>query len=220
MSKTITHVIYGLDGLLLDTESLNERVNGEILQRYNKILEPQIKIAIAGRTTYDSAKIIVNSLQLPLSVEEYILERSQLLKPLYPTAQTMPGAVELINDLTQKNIPQAIASSSFQENFECKTVNHQQWLQQISVLTFGDDPKLQNSKPAPDIFLLTAQKLNANPETCLVFEDSVAGMQAAIAAGMSVVVVPDPMLNRELFASADLILNSLVEFEPQAWGLR
>lgn len=219
MFKSITHVIYDLDGLLLDTESLNERVNREILQGYGKLFSPQLKIAIAGRTTYDSAKIIVNSLQLPLTIEEYILARSKILYPLYPQAQAMPGAVELVNYFTQQNVPQAIASSSFRENFEQKTRNHQPWLQPIKVFTLGDDQELTNSKPAPDIFLLTAQRLNTAPETCLVFEDSVAGMQAAITAGMSVVVVPDPALNRELFISANLVLNSLREFQPQAWGL-
>ncbi|MGL5795343.1 MAG: HAD-IA family hydrolase, partial [Waterburya sp.] len=71
MFKPITHVIFDVDGLLLDTESLNERVNSEIVQRYGKIFNLEIKMAIAGRTTLDSAKIIVETLKLPLTTEAY-----------------------------------------------------------------------------------------------------------------------------------------------------
>ena len=54
MYKSITHVIYDMDGLLLDTESLHEQVNSEIARRYGKTFDKNIKIAIAGRPTLDS----------------------------------------------------------------------------------------------------------------------------------------------------------------------
>ena len=215
----ITHLIYDMDGLLLDTESLHERVNTEVARRYGKTFNKQIKIAIAGRPTLDSATILVEKLQLPLTAEEYLRERNQLLYPLYQTAQALPGAVELTQHLFEHQVPQAIASSSSHHHFAMKTANHQQWLQVFEQTTLGDDPEIAQGKPAPDIFLLAAKKLNTQPENCLVFEDSLAGMQAAIAACMSVVVVPDPVFERNLFSAADLVLNSLSEFEPEAWGL-
>lgn len=218
MFRSITHVIYDMDGLLLDTESLHERVNQEVARRYGKTFDLEVKMAIAGRPTLDSAKILVDKLQLPLTPEEYLAQRNQLLYPLYPTAKVLPGTLELIQHLSQHNIPQAIASSSSRHHFQMKTVNHQQWLN-FQVVTLGDAPEIKQGKPAPDIFLLTAKKLNAAPQQCLVFEDSVAGIEAAIAAGMAVVAIPDPALKRELFQQADLVLNSMVEFDPQPWGL-
>ncbi|MEL6496601.1 MAG: HAD-IA family hydrolase [Cyanobacteria bacterium J06623_7] len=219
MYKSITHVIYDMDGLLLDTESLHERVNSEVAQRYGKTFTTAAKMAIAGRPTLDSAQILVDLLQLPLSAEEYLVERNRLLYPLYGTAKVLPGTVELIKHLAQHHIPQAIASSSSQHHFEMKTANHQSWLKLLQDTTLGDDPKIEQGKPAPDIFLLAAQRLNAQPEKCLVFEDSVAGMQSAIAAGMSVVVIPDPVFDRNLFQAADLVLGSMTEFQPQPWDL-
>ena len=219
MFKSITHVIYDMDGLLLDTESLHERVNSEIVRRYGKTFDRQVKMAIAGRPTLDSAKILVDLLQLPVTPEEYLSERNELLYPLYPTAKALPGTVELIQHLAKHNIPQAIASSSTRHHFEMKTANHQQWLEVFEKTTLGDDPEITAGKPAPDIFLLTAKRLKADPERCLVFEDSVAGIKAAIAAGMSVVAIPDPVFDRQLFQEADLVLDSMTEFEPQDWDL-
>ena len=215
MSQDITHVIYDMDGLLLDTESLNERVNGEIVQRYGKTFTTEIKIAIAGTTATNSAKTIINTLKLPLSIEEYLEERNKLLYPLYSTAKTFPGTVELIEDLANHNVPQAIATSSSRQNFEMKTVQHQNWLKYFELFTLGDDPEIKQGKPAPDIFLLTAKRLNAKPENCIVFEDSLSGMKAAIAAGMYVVVVPDPVFDKKLFAAANQVLNSITEFDSE-----
>ena len=219
MYKSITHVIYDMDGLLLDTESLHERVNSEVAQRYGKIFTTEAKMAIAGRPTLDSANVLVDLLQLPVSVEEYLVERNKLLYPLYGTAKVLPGTVELVKHLANHNIPQAIASSSSQHHFEMKTINHQEWLQLIEIVVLGDDPAIKKGKPAPDIFLLAAKRLNANPEQCLVFEDSVAGMEAAIAAGMSVVAIPDSVFDRQLFQNANQILSSMREFDPQDWNL-
>lgn len=219
MFKTITHIIYDVDGLLLNSESLNERVNQIIARRYDRIFDTKAKMTIAGRTTLDSAVILIDLLNLPLTPTEYLQERAQLLEPLYKTAEPLPGTVELTRHFHKHQIPQAIASSSSRCNFEMKTVRHQKWFQIFDRTVLGDDPKLKNSKPAPDIFLLTAKRLNTSPETCLVFEDSVAGITAAKAAGMSVVAIPDSVLDRKLFKTADLVLNSMAEFEPILWKL-
>lgn len=219
MFRSITHVIYDMDGLLLDTESLHERVNSELARRYGKTFTIEAKMAIAGRPTLDSARILVDFLQLPMSAEEYLVERNRLLYPLYPGTKALPGTVELIQHLASHNIPQAIASSSSQAHFAMKTVNHQSWLKLIQQKTLGDDPEIKLGKPAPDIFLLAAKRLNANPQECLVFEDSFAGMEAAIAAGMSVVVIPDAVFDHQLFDSANQVINLMTEFHPPDWGL-
>jgi pseudouridine-5'-monophosphatase len=219
MFRKITHVIYDLDGLLLDTESLNEKANQEIAQRYGKNFNTTIKLKIAGRTTLDSARIIVDLLKLPLTPESYLEERKKLLYPLYPYAKPLPGAIRLTRHLHQYHIPQAIATSSSRHHFQLKTIHHQEWLQLFSHCVWGDDPEIQQGKPAPDIFLLTAKRIGVSPQECLVFEDSLAGMKAAKSAGMSVIVIPHPDFDRQLYQDAEQILNSLTEFQPQLWSL-
>ncbi|MFM6204741.1 HAD-IA family hydrolase, partial [Planktothrix sp.] len=67
--------------------------------------------------------------------------------------------------------------------------------------------------------LLVAQRLGAKPENCLVFEDALAGVSAAKAAGMSVIAVPASDMDQSLYQEADQILNSLSEFQPELWEL-
>jgi HAD superfamily hydrolase (TIGR01509 family) len=219
MFPKISYLIYDMDGLLLDTESIHEKVNQEIARRYDRTYDKLLKLKVAGRTTLESAKILVDGLQLPLTAEEYIKQRNQIIYQLYPTSQPLPGAVSLTQHFKNSKIPQAIATSSSRRHFELKTIEHKKWLEAFDLFVFGDDPEIVEGKPAPYIFLLAAQRLGAKPEECLVFEDSIAGMQAAIAAGMSVIVIPDRDLDRSFFANSNQILDSLTEFEPQLWGL-
>ena len=219
MFKPITHIIYDLDGLLLDTESLNEKVNQKIAQRYGKTFNTSVKQQIAGRTALESAKIAIERLNLPLNIEEYLQQRNQLLYPLYSQAQPLPGAINLTQHLHRHDIPQAIATSSSRHHFEMKTVNYPEWIELFEHIIVGDNPAIKKGKPAPDIFLLAAQYFGASPEHCLVFEDSLAGMKAALAANMSVVVIPPPDFERNLYQDATQILNSLTEFQPQLWHL-
>jgi pseudouridine-5'-monophosphatase len=217
--RKITHVIYDLDGLLLGTESLHERVYRAIAERYGKTFDRSAKAKVAGRRTLESAQIIVDLLELPLTPQAYIEQRNALIYPLYSQAQPLPGAMRLTQHLHHHGIPQAIATSSSRRPFELKITHHQEWFSLFDCRVLGDDPDLKRSKPAPDIFLLVAQRLGASVKQCLVFEDSLAGMEAAKAAGMSVVVVPDPDLDRQLYYDAHQVLNSLSDFEPQLWGL-
>lgn len=217
--RPITHLIYDLDGLLLDTETLHEQANQTIARRYGKTFDPSIKVKMAGRTTQDSARLFVELLKMPLTPEEYLKQRYEILYPLYPAAIPLPGAKHLTEHFRKQGIPQAIASSSATYHFELKMSRQQDWLNCFECLILGDDPELQRSKPDPDIFLLAAKRLGANPQHCLVFEDSLAGIEAALAAKMAVVAVPAPHLDPQIFQKADQVLNSLEVFEPKYWDL-
>ena len=85
----------------------------------------------------------------------------------------------------------------------------------------SDDPELKHPKPAPDIFLLASQRFSmppTSPDYVLVFEDAPNGVAAASAAGMNVVMVPDKRVDFAKCSQADLVLNSLAEFDPVVWG--
>jgi pseudouridine-5'-monophosphatase len=76
------------------------------------------------------------------------------------------------------------------------------------VVVCGDDPRVRALKPAPDIFLAAAAKLDIPPAACVVVEDSPAGVLAGLAAGMRVIAAPDPAVSDEYFAGAHHIVRS------------
>ena len=215
----ITHIIYDVDGLLLDTEGFYTEVTQSIVAPYGKTFDWSYKQHMIGRPALDSARYLVEALDLPITPQEYLQQRETLLQNRFPEAQALPGAQRLTEHLHAHGIPQAVATSSSTALFHLKTQRHQDWFKRFDCIVTGDDPQVQRGKPAPDIFLLAAQRLGARPQQCLVFEDAPSGMQAALAAGMSVVVVPDPNMDRRVYHAAQQLLTSLDEFQPQEWGL-
>jgi pseudouridine-5'-monophosphatase len=99
-----------------------------------------------------------------------------------------------------------------------KTAHHH-WFEHFSVIVCGDDPRVARLKPAPDVFLVTARELGAQPETCLVFEDSLAGVSAARAAGMQVVALPDPAMDKSRYSEADLVIGGYAELTLAEIGI-
>jgi HAD superfamily hydrolase (TIGR01509 family) len=219
MNPHITHIIYDNDGLLLDTEPFYTKVHSAIAARYGKVFDWSVKSKMIGLRAEDSANVLINGLQLPLTVPEYLEARKHLLAELFPQAEPLPGAVKLTMHLHQAGIPQAVATSSDRYNFELKITHHHEWFGIFKCLVIGDDPEILHGKPAPDIFLLAAKRLQADPHHCLVFEDSPAGVEAARAAGMFVVAVPDPHMNDGEYRTAHQIIRSLSDVDLAAWNL-
>jgi pseudouridine-5'-monophosphatase len=219
MAPLITHIIYDNDGLLLDTEPFYTKAHQIIAARYGKVFDWTIKSKMIGLRAEDSANVLIQSLQLPFTVEEYLEERKHLLVEMFPHADPMPGAVHLTQHLHRIGIPQAVATSSDSYYFQLKITKHQEWFSIFQCVVMGNDPEIKKGKPAPDIFLLAAKRMKADPAHCLVFEDSPAGVEAARAAGMYAVAVPDPNMDDEAFSGAHQIIRSLNEVDLPSWGL-
>ena len=100
-----------------------------------------------------------------------------------------------------------------------KTRQHRAWMSLFAAVVCGDDPRVKRGKPAPDIFLAAARDLGADPETCLVFEDSPFGVRAALAAGMQVVAMPDPNMDRARYADAHLVVDGFHACSLEDLGL-
>ncbi len=214
-----------MDGLLLDTEYLYTLCVNLMLDKYGRPSLPwSIKAKLQGRPGPAANKIFSEWANLPISSDEYTAQLSVFQQKLFPTAKPLPGVEDLLRCLeltkswsSQADAPPsanrvhiALATSSHVGNFKLKTDHLFEMFavfpEQRRVL--GDDKRLQpgRGKPLPDIFLLALQTINDSlpegekpitPEECLVFEDSVPGVEAGRRAGMRVIWCPHPMLKKE-----------------------
>ena len=218
MTPKITHVIYDNDGLLLDTEPFYTEAHGEVAARYGKTFDWSIKSKIIGLRAEDSARICVTAMGIPLTPEEYLEARKAKLEELFPKSEPFPGAMPLTRRFAELGIPQAVATSAIRYHFDLKAMRHREWYALFDCIVTGDDPEVRQGKPAPDIFLLAARRMQADPEHCLVFEDAPSGIAAARAAGMYAIAVPDPHMDHGVYRDAHEILRSLEDFDFSRWS--
>jgi pseudouridine-5'-monophosphatase len=210
--RPVTHVIFDLDGVLLDTEPIYTLGTRQIAERWGKAYGWELKAELMGRAPLEGARRVVETLGLPITPDEYLRQRDLIVEDMFPAAHPVDGAPELVAALDRRGLPLGIATSSERRLFGLKVRNHA-WLGVIRVVVCGDDAGAGRHKPAPDIFLRVAGALGAEPTACLVFEDSLAGVTAARAAGMQVVARVDPHFDLEGFRGADLVVRSYAELD-------
>jgi len=217
MAHSVSYIIFDMDGLLLDTEPFYTEAHSMLAARYGKVFDWTVKSKMIGLPSQSSARTMIDALKLPLSVEQYLEMRAPMLEKLFPKAEPMPGAVELTKRFHGMSIPLAVATSSTRHHYDLKTSRHAEWFSIFRFVITGDDPSIKRGKPNPDIFLHAARMFQAPPETCLVFEDSPSGIEAARAAGMYAVAVPDPHMPDSDYQQAHLIIRSLKDFDLSGW---
>jgi pseudouridine-5'-monophosphatase len=211
--------IFDLDGVLLDTEPLYTDATAGVAARFGKIYDWSVKRDCIGRGTLEAARIIVDALALPLSPEALVHERDRLLVELVARAPAIAGAEAFTRALAGRGVPLAIATSTEAPLFAIKAARHRDWLGIFGGTVCGDDPRVARPKPAPDIFLAAARDLGAAPESCLVFEDSPFGVEAARSAGMQVIALPDPAMDHARYAPADAIVAGFADLSPELFEL-
>ena len=207
-----SHVIFDLDGVLLDTEKLYTEATQAVVGEFGKTFGWALKSQMMGRHEREAAELLVETLELPISADEYLQRQLPIAEQLFRSASELPGAEAFVQRLTQQGHVLAVGTSSTRRLYELKT-SHLPWFSTFSAVISGDHPEVRQLKPAPDICLAAARAIAGEPARCLVIEDSPAGVLAARAAGMSVIAIPDAALSTERFASADLIVRSYAELQ-------
>ncbi len=212
----VTHVIFDLDGTLLDTEPLYQVATQEILDRFGVTLTLELRSRMVGRPTPIAAQVLVDATGIPLTAAEFAEERDRALEALFQTVLPTRGALALTAHLRAHGVSQAIATSSLRHSMAAKHRSNPDWFDSFEAIVTAED--VPEGKPAPDIFLEAARRMGARPEDCLVFEDAPAGVQGALAAGMWVIAIPEPGYEH-LMGGGHETISHLEEFQPEAWGL-
>ncbi|GIX96128.1 pseudouridine-5'-phosphatase [Caerostris darwini] len=220
--KPVTHVIFDMDGLIFDTEKIYTDIHQAICSKYGKIFTWEVKIKCMGKVADEAARTFIREMELPMTVEEYHATFAKICEELFQKTQVLPGVDKLIRHLHASKVPIAIATSSKKETMEMKTTNHKELISLFNHVVCGStDPEVKHGKPAPDVFLVCSSRFEDKPppHKVLVFEDAPNGVQAAVAAGMQVVMVPDERLEPEFAQDATQVLKSMEDFQPELFGL-
>lgn len=213
----VSAVILDLDGTLLDTERATKDVLKEFLAKYGKAWDKKREEEKRlGMTQKESAAAIVRDYGLPLTPDQFIQEITPMYREKWPSVKALPGADRLIKHLYSHKVPFGLASNSSSEYIHAKISCMKGWKDRFSVV-LGSDQVIEG-KPAPYLFEEAAKRMGVDASHCLVIEDSLVGVKAAKAAKMKVVAVPSRG-EIECSSLADKVLNSLLEFQPEFWGL-
>lgn len=213
-----THVIFDLDGTLLDTEKLYTLAAQSVVGRFGKTYDWSVKRLVIGGDPHEGARRIVEHLELPITPEQYLHEREARLRELCREVEPMPGAAQLIAELNALRIPLGIGTSSQRAICELK-LSDQKFVEHFACIVCSDDNGITRGKPSPDIFLAVAAGLGAEPKRCIVLEDTPTGVRAALAAGMDAIAVVDPNMRDEDYSGALHIVDSLEQVTPALLGV-
>ncbi len=208
-------VIFDMDGLMLDTETVARLVMQRAATELGHNLDDALFRRMIGRTTADSEALLKGQWGSEFSPQPFWEKTRQHWEEHVAREGIMhkEGLAELMTYLENRGLRKAIATSSRRANALEKLGV---LVERFEVLVTGDD--ITRGKPAPDIFLLAASRLGVKPEECLVLEDSHAGLQAAKAAGMRAIMVPDLLPPPEDVAQVCASLHEVKAWLEQTGG--
>lgn len=181
-------VIFDMDGLMIDSERVSIACWSEASEAMGIALPDGFFLQMVGLGDRDCERLLLQHIDetriasLFSNCHDLYEARTQAGLPL------RPGILELLDLLKTHGVPRAVATSTRQPRANRKLGASGLLPYFDAVVTSSD---VQHPKPAPDIYLLAAQRLGKDPARCLALEDSPAGTRAAVAAGMTAIQVPD-----------------------------
>lgn len=182
-------IIFDFDGTLVDSMDLWHRIDQIYLGRHHQTCPENLSYDIAGKSFTETAQYFKDRFGIADSVEDIISEWIEMSHEEYlNNILFKPGARALLEELSSRGQKLAIATSNNRQTTSAYLQKHG-LLSYFNALCFTNE--IGVGKPNPAVFLKSAELLCAPPSTCLVFEDTLEGVQGAKAAGMDVIAVAD-----------------------------
>ncbi|WP_417606588.1 HAD family hydrolase [Primorskyibacter flagellatus] len=185
---TFAAVIFDLDGTLIDTETLSMNSSRIAFEAHGLPVTDRLLHSLIGKDKVAGSSILraeYGDIDLPALFETWVEVAREHFETEIPLK---PGVEELLTWLAERDLPRAICTSSSQAEADQKLriTGLGRWIKTVVTVDC-----ITNAKPHPEPYLEAARRLRVSPEICLAFEDSETGAQAAFAAGMHVIQVPD-----------------------------
>ena len=203
-------VIFDLDGTLIDSNGVWEKIDRDFLSRFNIIIPDEEVYKITAMSFEDCAQYFINKLGVPMSTDEIISECSKMAVYEYQhSIRLKPYALDYINFLKKNKIKIGIATASSRELYEPVLKNNGVYELFDAISTTSE---VEKGKGYPDIYLLTAEKMGVAPEECMVFEDILQGVIGAKAANMTAYGVYDKYSEYEMQKIKSVADGYIVDF--------
>jgi HAD superfamily hydrolase (TIGR01509 family) len=211
----IEAVVFDLDGVLIDSEPVWERVRRALVAERGGRWAPDAQRRLMGMSTPEWARYLSEDLGVGLPPDEVAAQVIDRMAASYREhLPLLPGAADAVRRLAAR-WPLGLASSAPAALIE--TVLAAAGLRSYFAVTMSTE-QVPHGKPAPDIYLAVAAKLGHAPAACAAVEDSSNGLRSAAAAGLHVIAIPHPKYppDPDALAAAALVLPALAGLTPAA----
>lgn len=204
----IKGIIFDLDGVIVSTDELHYKAWKYIADKEEIYFDKSINHRLRGVSRMASLEIILENSKKTYTKNEKTklatLKNDHYIKSLKILTQKdlLPGVLELLAILKDKNIKIAIGSSSKNAKLILKQIGLED---SFDAIADGND--ISKSKPNPEVFLIAAEKLDLKPSECMVIEDAIAGIVAANRANMISVAINDATKSNEATFKIDNLLE-------------
>jgi HAD superfamily hydrolase (TIGR01509 family) len=210
----IDAVVFDLDGVIVDSEHVWDEMRRQLAEERGGRWNDRASREMMGMSSVEWSQYMHDVIGLEESPEEINKEVVRRLEAIYrERLPLIPGAVEAVRALAAR-WPLGLASSSNRELIDL--VLEVSSLDRYFGVTVSSE-EVPRGKPAPDVYLAAAQRLEAAPERCAAVEDSEKGILSGKAAGMRVIAIPNPHFPpaAEALGEADVVLDSIAELTPE-----
>jgi len=210
----IEAVVFDLDGVLLDSEQVWDEVREELVKERGGRWHEQAQTEMMGMSSIEWSRYMRDVVGLSEEPEEISAEVVRRLEDRYRRELPLiPGAEQAVQRLAAR-WPLALASSSNRELIDL--VLESSGLGRYFEASVSSE-EVARGKPAPDVFLEAARRLDVPAHYCAAVEDSGNGIRAAHAAGMRVLAIPNLRYPPpdDALALADVVLGSIDELVPE-----
>ena len=211
----IEAVVFDLDGVIVDSEHVWDEVRQQLAEERGGRWHEEASRDMMGMSSLEWSRYMHDVIGLAEPPEEINAEVVRRLVAVYhEELPLLDGAVEAVQALAAR-WPLGLASSSNRELIDL--VLRVSGLERWFAATVSSE-EVERGKPAPDVYLEAARRLNVAAERCAAVEDSENGIRSAKAAGMRVVAIPNPRYPpaEDALAAADVVLPSVAALTPAA----